>query len=136
MTDVLAGQALGGSAAHAAAMGLAAAAATTVINSMGEGSLRNLVRRKWGNMPALAATLLLVWDASKPLVAHHPPPPPPPIHPLSCPRTPRQILTGMHSCCWRKYIGHCAVLEFVYLMKICEAMCMDWSLETPNCSSL
>lgn len=46
-------------------MGVAAAAATIVINRLGEDSV---VRRKWGNMPALAATLLLVWDAAKPLV--------------------------------------------------------------------
>mmetsp|Transcript_12892 Transcript_12892/g.38945 ORF Transcript_12892/g.38945 Transcript_12892/m.38945 type:complete len:410 (+) Transcript_12892:160-1389(+) len=57
-------QALGGSVAATTAMGVAAAAATIVINRLGEDSV---VRRKWGNMPALAATLLLVWDAAKPL---------------------------------------------------------------------
>ena len=58
------------------AMGMAAAAATVVINRLEEGSV---VRRKWGNMPALAATLLLVWDAAKPLVRYTPPPPTPPF---------------------------------------------------------
>lgn len=92
LVDGLGGQALGGSAAYASATGLAAAAATVVINSMGEGSLRNLVRRKWGNMPALAATLLLVWDAAKPLVAILPPPPIALTHTRAC------ILTGVHIC--------------------------------------
>lgn len=60
----LLGQALGASVSVTFAISAAFAAATVALNGLGEGSY---ARRRWLNMPALAATLLLVWDCLRPL---------------------------------------------------------------------
>lgn len=60
----LLGQALGASVAVTFAISGGFAAATVALNRLKEGTY---ARRRWLNMPALAATLLLVWDCLKPL---------------------------------------------------------------------
>lgn len=60
----LLGQAWGASVPVTLAISASLAATTVALNSLKEGTY---ARRRWMNMPALAATLLLVWDTLTPL---------------------------------------------------------------------
>ncbi len=59
-------QVVGGSVGAAICMALAVAAATAAVEARGDARTKQL----WGNMPALAATLLLMWEGAAPLVDH------------------------------------------------------------------